>query len=142
MDEITGEQLAAKHVVWRSPDGSQELRFNLSTLRKVAARAGEWRAPPHFRSRLDAALSAQIRRKFGQRALFPVWSTGGAGGGGSQGGIGSSQGDPDATFFERLAEWESRRLSDVHNLYVCPVCLLWLRTWREDDELPGRRKRA
>ena len=108
-DEITGEKLAAKHVVWRSPDKSQCLRFNLSTLRKVAARAGEWRSPPHFRSALDASMRAQIERKFGERALMPVWSTG-ARGTSSQGGIGSSQ-DPDMSFFERLAEWRVERSS-------------------------------
>ena len=42
-DEITGERLSAKHVVWRSPDGSSTIRFNLSTLRKIAVRAGAWR---------------------------------------------------------------------------------------------------
>lgn len=136
-DEITGESLLPKHVVWRSPDGSLTMRFNLSTLRKVARRACEWRAPPHFRSPLDNSLRGQIMRKFGARALYPVWE--GTASTASQG-IGSqigSQGDGDErTFFERVAEFDARRLSDVHNLYACPICLLWLRTQRpiDDDE--------
>ena len=129
VDEITSEPLSALHVVWRSPDGSQVLRFNLSTLRKVAQRAGEWRSPPHFRTGLDVALRAQIVRKFGKRALHPVWASGSSA---SQGGIGSTGELHDLTFFERLAEWDARRLSDVHNLYVCPICFLWLRTTDED----------
>ena len=68
-------------------------------------------------------------RKFGKRALFPVWnSNAGMGGGSSQG-----RSTADASFFERLAEWDCRRLSDVHNLYVCPVCYLWLRTEQPAD---------
>ena len=111
-DEITGDLLQHKHVVWRSPDGSSTLRFNLSTLRKIATRAGGWRAPPHFRSAMDDELSAQIRAKFGEGALRPVWN---------------DERAVDGEFFVQLAEWNHRRLSDVYNLYACPICLLWLR---------------
>ena len=124
-DEITGESLAAKHVAWKSPDGSLVMRFNLSTLRKIAARAGEWRSPPHFRSKMDDKLKAQIMRKFGKRALYAVWN-------GTASGVGMAA-SSDSTFFERLAEFDARRLSDVHNLYVCPICLLWLRTAKPED---------
>ena len=58
-DEITGDFLSPRHVVWRSPDGSSVMRFNLSTLRKVAARAGGWRAPPHFRAAMEEELCSQ-----------------------------------------------------------------------------------
>ena len=143
-DDITGEQLQTRHVVWRSPDGSLVMRFNLSTMRKVAARAREWRMPPHFRTPIDQPMREQISRKFGTRALMPVWdglsSSGGGsgyGGGGADGyleaSIGSSS-SQDRTFFERLAEWEARRLSDVHNLYVCPICLLWLKSLKTETE--------
>ena len=146
-DDITGEQLQTRHVVWRSPDGSLVMRFNLSTMRKVAARAREWRMPPHFRTPIDQPMREQIARKFGTRALMPVWdglgSSGGGsgyGGGGADGyleaSIGSSS-SQDRTFFERLAEWEARRLSDVHNLYVCPICLLWLKSLKPETETEG-----
>ncbi|KOO22537.1 hypothetical protein Ctob_006020 [Chrysochromulina tobinii] len=123
------------------------MRFNLSTMRKVAARAREWRMPPHFRTPIDQPMREQIARKFGTRALMPVWdglgSSGGGsgyGGGGADGyleaSIGSSS-SQDRTFFERLAEWEARRLSDVHNLYVCPICLLWLKSLKPETETEG-----
>ena len=37
------------------------MRFNLSTLRKIAARAKGWRNPPHFRSPMEEALCSQAR---------------------------------------------------------------------------------
>ena len=52
-----------------APDGSSTLRFNLSTMKKIAHRAGEWRQPPHFRAKMSEALERQIRRKWGDRAL-------------------------------------------------------------------------
>lgn len=122
VDVVTEEPLSPRHVVWRSPDGSCVMRFNLSTIRKVAARAREWRMPPHFRSPMTPAMRQQITRKFGTRALMPVWEGMGASSGMDIGGGGSQ----DRTFFERLAEWEARRLSDVHNLCVAsaldPFC--------------------
>ena len=146
-DEITGEVLLSKHVVWRSPDGSHTMRFNLSTLRKIAARAGEWRGPPHFRSKMDEGMKAQILRKFGKRALFAVWNGGGPGSasqapGGSVGSDGSSSfirggedyAAEDGYFMQQLAEFDARRLTDVHNLYVCPICFHWLRNVEPEPE--------
>ena len=146
-DEITGEVLLSKHVVWRSPDGSHTMRFNLSTLRKIAARAGEWRGPPHFRSKMDEGMKQQILRKFGKRALFAVWNGGGPGSasqapGGSVGSDGSSSfirggedyAAEDGYFMQQLAEFDARRLTDVHNLYVCPICFHWLRTVEPEPE--------
>jgi hypothetical protein len=40
-DEITAEPLKERHVCWRSPDNSQRMCFNLSTLRKVALTIGK-----------------------------------------------------------------------------------------------------
>ena len=126
VDEITTEPLMPKHVVWRSPDGSKTMRFNLSTLRKVAQRAGAWRAPPHFRSGLDEPLRAQIVRKFGKRALQPVWHEAASGAASFSAASAMEDAGTSSEFFQRLAEWERKKLSDVHNLYLCPICMHWL----------------
>lgn len=64
-DEITDELLTSRHVVWRSPDGSTTMRFNLSTMRKIAARQHQWVDPPHFRQPMSEQMRSQIRVKFG-----------------------------------------------------------------------------
>ena len=42
-------------------------------------------------------------------------------------------GADELSFFERVAEFDARRMSDVHNLYACPICLLWLRSLKPKD---------
>jgi len=68
-DEITTCELQQLHAVWRSPDGSSVMRFNFSTLKQIALRAGEWREPPHFRAPMGEQLRRQLARKFGGKAL-------------------------------------------------------------------------
>eukprot|EP00966_Prymnesium_polylepis_P128640 2975145-Prymnesium_polylepis.1 len=87
------------------------MRFNLSTLRKIAITNQEWRQPPHFRAQMDAKLRRQVVAKFGERVLQ----------------LPASADEADRSFAAQLAEWQCRQLSDVGNLHVCPICLLWLR---------------
>ena len=67
---------------------------------------------------MDAQMHRQIVRKFGDRVLM----------------LPSSSDAADRTFAAQLAEWQNRRLSTVGNLYVCPICLLWMRM---EDSRPG-----
>ena len=130
-DEITGCPLLRPHVSWRSPDGSAAMRINISTMRKIASRAREWRQPPHFRTRLDDQMRAQIERKFGESALRAVWSLNPNDGGSSPSGNSQyhNRDTPRDDFFDQFARWrEKRLLSWANNLYVCPICLHWLKS--------------
>lgn len=81
--------------MWKSPDGSVRMRFNLSTLRAISLRFGEWRQPPHFRTPLEGSLRAQLRAKFGPRVFAPT-------------GPAQREGEGDERFFQRLREWQVR----------------------------------
>ena len=119
LDEITKDELLKLHIVWRSPDGSSTLRFNLSTMKKIAHRAGEWRQPPHFRAKMSEALERQIRRKWGDRALRLAAPDGGS--------SSSQAAANDDGFAWQFAEWQYKRLSEVGDLHACPICMLWLK---------------
>ena len=105
--------------MWRSPDGSSTLRFNLSTMKKIAHRAGEWRQPPHFRAKMSESLERQIRRKWGDRALRLAAPDGGS--------SPSQAAANDDGFAWQFAEWQYKRLSEVGDLHACPICMLWLK---------------
>jgi len=110
-------------VTWVSPDGSLRMRFNLTTVRKIALNAREWRQPPHFRSPMEAKLLRQIQNKFGSRVLELPSSV-----------------VPDGRFEQMFRQWQCGLLSDVGDLYVCPICLLWLRRSAEVSAPRGERR--
>ena len=144
-DEITDEKLEHPHVCWSSPDGSSEMFFNLSTLRKIAISLGkgEWRQPPHFREPMERSLRRQIEVKFGKKALViarPSPSSFGGRGAGGWGGGGDDDDedeyefgdDGDDGFRDTLLSWMGHRIQSLGDVYVCPICYTWL----SEDLLP------
>ncbi len=128
-DPITALALDPKHVDWLSPDGSLHMCYNLSTLRSVAAVAGKWMQPPHFRTVMEPQLAAQIRERFRIEHLDPavyVQDDGsGGGGGGGRGGGGRGGGVRYAEHHRRLLETCSQQWMKG-DFFVCPVCYHWL----------------
>ena len=107
-DAITEEELETPHICWESPNKSLKQCFNLSTLVSVAKSMAvqDFMQPPHFRSLMDDALRAQIKEKFGAKAL-------------------KLNNDEDyeenATFAQRLQRYLNGVMGSS-DLYLCPVC--------------------
>eukprot|EP01047_Picozoa_sp_COSAG01_P065878 COSAG01_NODE_8982_length_2595_cov_1.573718_2_plen_386_part_00 len=123
-DEITDEPLAHPHVIWRSPDGSSEMRFNFTTLQKIALTKGAWVQPPHFREPMEPELKEQIVNKFSESALqLPRGNS-----------AVQMQGQSLESFLVQYRGWLCRRLSNLCDLHVCPICYTWLHeAVRSDD---------
>lgn len=115
VDEITSEDLFKTHICWQSPDGTSQMCFNLSTLKKIALTKQQWMAPPHFRSPMDATLKRQIIERFGRDELnLPTRAS-----------MNLNVFDLD-NFMLSYHAWLHRRLNDLSDLYVCPVCYTWV----------------
>lgn len=124
VDEITDEDLFKTHVCWRSPDETSQMCFNLSTLKKIALTKSQWMAPPHFRSPMDQALKQQIVERFGHEHLsLPTRAS-------------MDTSDLDS-FMRSYHAWLHRRLNDLSDLYVCPVCYTWVQRQNCDCDYSG-----
>ena len=89
-DVITLDKLEKVHVCWKSPDLSNKMCFNISTLIKIGARSNAdiarkvaldgdatkvlslfpWRQPPHFRTDAENDIKAQLESRFGAEKLL------------------------------------------------------------------------
>ena len=128
-DAVTDDDLEHPHVCFQTPDGSKVYCFNYETLRRIAVinGNGKWLQPPIFRNPMSPELLLQIETRFGKEKLKVTpaddSSSSGCDGGAPRGHLEAAA---SREFQRRLDSYRNDCLSKVGDLYVCPLCYLWL----------------